>query len=858
MRYQGNNIVFGSDLFRTDEIAMVGYELEAARTILKAEDAEIYAGYYGFQSDGEDAHGVKVGARGYLTERLSANLNLAHDDLFGTNLFGGLTISFGGLGDRRAKSFVDRLFRPGLRNRAVSLRTETVQAETSVTTLTDPTSSQPIIVEHVNSDAAPGGDGSFESPLRSLDDLHANSANGATTNGNIALVHANSSFSGESAELRDNQRLLGEGIVHTVDTVERGTISLPAATGPGAVPTISSAPGDAITLGAMGNEVSGFRISGGTRAIVSDTGASDTHINRVTIQSTAGDGIVIVPSTSTTVDAVTFQGVGGRDIVLNAHNSTLTSITSTGATGGSIDLQNLSGLTTLSNIDISGAGGFGGLSLRGAQSGSSTNLSGVEVHGATDGISIANGQAGSTISAIGLEVTSPTNNGIQLGAGEGVIEFTGTTTVDNAAGSSVTIQGSNATITFGETSITNRQAVGIDIDNTGGTLEFGNTSISGAGGTDAGIDVQSTSGAISLDRVNIAASGGNGVFLSEVNAFSIGAGGAALGDGGSITDAAGIRYMQVSDVTGATLADSLFDEFHGQSEFGSAIAFLQAEESTRSITIHGNEISGLASTAESGIYMLLYDGTVDTTVSHNTVTGDTRGFLIQGGEGSSNGTFAIHHNSFEGGIRGRLSADVAITDFQNNTIPSSSQHGIVLDDSFHFDANPATEAFETVAGGTLTLGSSQNRISGKGLEIAGDGALSFDSVQVYTQTVSDFSAEDAIRFAYNDFELTIGDGATASSIDLLGATVISQFSADNALEFWSNGGSLTLNDVSINMNDSASAAINLRNLDAVTPLTLGGDAGNTTTGLQTFKDVTNDGGGFSGTIEFDNGANPLP
>ncbi len=842
LRYLGNNIIYGSDLYRIDETAMTGAEVEVARGI-NVHHAEAFAGYYHYRGSSERTDGFKLGMRGYLADRVAASVAVASDPLFGANIFGGLTLFFGGSGGNRPNRFLDKLTLPVQRTTQVALNNRPVQTGSDLTTLTDPVSSLAILVEHVDSTAAAGGDGTFESPLASLDDVFANSADGTTTNGNIVFVHSGSTFSGEAVVLHDRQRLLGEGILHTVDSTELGIIAMPAANGAGAVPTISAAPADAVTLGAVGNEVSGFTISDGTRAIVADTGATDTDLNRLTIQDTIGDAIVITPSTNTTIDNVTFSGVGGQDIVLNAEDSTITNVTSTGAVGGSIYLKDLTGTTTISDVDITGAGGTGGILLENAESGSLTVLSNVTVDGAAEGLSVDGSEAGSTIGVDGLTVSDPTGAGIDLDDVDGAVAFANTT------------------------SVTGRGSTGIDIDGGSGTITFDTATITGTGGVTSGIDVRDTTGTVSFDTANVSGSGGSGIFVENADAFNVGTGGAAAGDGGSITDPAGagivaansnvdIRFMNISGVTGLTADTSLFEDEDGGSEFGHGIAYGQWETGTRTVVLSGNTVTNAA---EGGIYMFLLSGTIDATVSDNTVTGISGGILIEGGEASSDGTMAIHDNTVSAGegIFGRLDSDVIVTDFRNNVV-NSGAFGIDLSQEFIFDANPLTPAFDTVEGGTTVIGSAGSRITGPGLQLFGDGALRFDSIQVFTEAVAPFSQEDGIRIAFNEFDLIIGDGDTPSTIDVLNAVVTSPFVSDNAFEYVSEAGSLTLNDLSINMNGEVAAAVKLENRDGALPVTLGGDADNTTTGVATFKDVDDAGGGFTDTITFDGGANVLP
>ena len=872
VRYLGNHIVYGSDVFRSEEVALDSWELELARHI-NDYSAEAYTGYYNFQATGEQTHGFKLGIRGYLTEQLAASATVSEDTTFGTNVFGSITFFFGGPGGNKPHVFEDKLTIPVQREYQVATRNRLVLTGNDLTILTDPVSSQPIIVEHVSSSAAAGGDGTFENPLNSINDIFANSADGTTTNGNIVFVYSGSTFTGEAAALHDNQRLLGEGITHTVDTAELGTINMLAANGGSAVPVFASAPADAITLGSIGNEVSGFTIDGGTRAIVNDGGAADTNINRVTIQNTTGDGIVITPSTNTTINNVVFTNVGGADIVLNAANSTITNITSTNSgSGGGIFLSNLTGTTNITNVNLTGAAanGWGGVVLDNAQSGSQTNITNLDVSGGVAGLVISDSDANATFTLNDLDLDSNAIVGIYLDDVSGTFNFTDTT-VSNPFGIGIAVTGGDADCTFaGTTSITNRAAQGIALWSTAANVDFGGTTITGSGGTEAGVEAIDTTGNISFDSLSVSGSGGHGALVSNADSFSIGTEGSTAGDGGTINGAAGagilainsnvdIRYMNISGTTGTVGGPGEFGDMDGDPEHGWGIAFGQWETNTRTVVLEGNNITN---SAEGGIYAYSINGTVDMTISNNTITGSgsSGGIEIIGGEGSGDGTLSLHHNTITAGtgILGRLSETMTVTDFRDNVVNSGS-YGIDLGSTFDFDADPSTSAFDPVDGGTMILGSAGNRIQGTGLELTGDGALQFDSVQIFTQGKYSFSGEDAIRMAFNQFNLTIGDGTTASTIDMIDAEPVSAFVSDNAIEFHVNAGSsLTINDLNINMNGSTSPAFWLRNRSGGTAIDLAGDDGNTTTNVNTFKEVGDAGGGFNGTIDFDSGTNTLP
>src|SRR5207249_9286598 len=119
---------------------------------------------------------------------------------FGTTIGGGFEIQIGGprsengqlaLRDRRADSF-DRnpniVVREGVRE--------------GVVTALDPATGLPILVRHIDSNAAPGGNGTFEHPFQTLQDTEDRSLVG-----DILYAHAGSVFTPDvTFNLKPNQR----------------------------------------------------------------------------------------------------------------------------------------------------------------------------------------------------------------------------------------------------------------------------------------------------------------------------------------------------------------------------------------------------------------------------------------------------------------------------------------------------------------------------------------------------------------------------------------------------------------------------------------------------------------------------
>jgi hypothetical protein len=332
--FQGN---FISELaIATLDSSFYVAEVEVARRLGAQRDAWVFGGSYVLANEDQDTAGFRTGVRGYAYPDLLLQLAVTHDDIFDTNTTFSLTWFIG----RTRTNFhpacgvPDRFREPVMRNDYVALAQSTV---TGGTPLTD-VDGDPFRVVHVNSNAAGGGDGTFENPLNNLNNIAANSQIG-----DIVYAHANSEFTGQAAVLQAEQRFLGEGnsIEHTIVTQEEGTIPIPE-TFAGATtadrPMILAALGDAITIDDL-NEVANFTIDGGTRAIVAGAnGAGNPSLHDLTISDTTGDAIVLTPFVRTdTADAdndgnvteqtvafnvniedVTFDNIGGTEMNLNA------------------------------------------------------------------------------------------------------------------------------------------------------------------------------------------------------------------------------------------------------------------------------------------------------------------------------------------------------------------------------------------------------------------------------------------------------------------------------------------------------------------------------------------------------------
>jgi len=295
------------------------------------------------------------------------------------------------------------------------------------------------------------------------------------------------------------------------------SIADPTVTG-GAATLTSAAGSNVITLGAAGNHLSGFILDGGgaaSRGIKDNgAGATNTLLDYLTVRNFGTMGIEITPSTSTTIDHVSFSGNSGGDVLLNAANSVLTNIVSN---GGGITLNNATGTTALTNVALTGGGGL-----------VFTNAAG-------------------TINATNVDVTNPLVAGLTISGGTAAFNFDSTSSITkSSAGASLSIGGGHITGTFayaGTLNITG--GTGLQFDNADGTYNFtGTTTLAGG---DAGIDILNGSSGTFSFGTNTAITSPTGT------AFNVSGSTAAITYSGSITQANNAALVSFLNHSGGTV-----------------------------------------------------------------------------------------------------------------------------------------------------------------------------------------------------------------------------------------------------------------------------------------------------------------
>ncbi|QDS98877.1 beta strand repeat-containing protein [Adhaeretor mobilis] len=514
--YTGNNI---QRLERTrGDVSLSNVTGEIA---LRVPDMNLwgYGGGYALDGNNVSTGGYKLGARGYAYDDLLLDFGVSDDDEFGTLATFQVVWTPGRVSSRPTQcvhNINDRMREPVYRPMYVATQQRTFLTNTS--TLTDEDGDIARVV-HVDSTATAPGDGTFENPLTSLDDVFANS-----NENDIVLVHSGSTFNGESAVLQTEQRFLGEGgdVVHTIQSLDFDTVELPeTAVGArsGSVPVIDGATiagvqiGTAALADATSIEVNNFDITGGDVGIRSTaTGTGTLNVGNVAISDTGSHGVEVVGSNAThTLIDVTITDAGdaageaglkvsGGDSTVNIAGQIVQGAAATDTAAIFVDGEH----TGTVNMQLPFDAAAGDLIVD-AQNGTGLqfdnadgiyNLSGaVELTGGDAGIDFLNGTDG-TLTVSNATITDPTGTAINIDGGEGSLSYTGIVNQSNAATALAVSGNHTGTLNFNEATtdagvfdVTNGD--GLQFNDANGAYVFNDTGTLNGG--DAGIDIVNVS-----------------------------------------------------------------------------------------------------------------------------------------------------------------------------------------------------------------------------------------------------------------------------------------------------------------------------------------------------------------------------
>ena len=550
-RFVGNNVVY--DQIETFTAAMRGFDMEVGVGIpgrfAQEHAVRVYGGGYYFVDDqGDNIVGASARVQANIAYGLDTAVQITNDNFYNTRAFFTLAWTFGPL--RRSESAAstanDRLGEHVTRNYTVLAPTRTRLDPDLVAD--DPQTGTPYTFAHVDSAAAPGGNGTVNSPFQTI-------AAAQAANDDIIFVHADSVFHGSAATITmsPGQAILGDGagIQHTVAIPQLGSLVLPQAAAGSSLPVLDSATGTGVVL-ASTTIFSGFTITNSAGNGIYGNGVSNALVANVTVDHAGADGIHLVNSTGTLEfvnTSITNAAGDGLAILGGSANLTFAGQIA-GSQGHDLNIANTSGGTVdMTNAQFTGSG--------------------------SQGILLQN-DAGD-VNFNNLTVTNSTGRGIDIEGASGAVQFSGTTTVSGAAATSVYVNNlvSTGSVTFDNLSIDQRHDVGLAIDNSSGTVTVsGTTTIANEGGispsalsvsnssaavtfsgavdvvnstVNPGVNLQNNSGTTTFGSLNI--SSANGTALYANNAGTLNVGSTATGTAGGTIQATNGTAVDIENTT---------------------------------------------------------------------------------------------------------------------------------------------------------------------------------------------------------------------------------------------------------------------------------------------------------------------
>ncbi|HXY37200.1 MAG TPA: hypothetical protein VEI07_23425 [Planctomycetaceae bacterium] len=472
-RFVGNNLAY--DTLTSYLAAMRGVDFEAGVGLPGhfAQDHGIRAylgGYYYNDDDGDHILGISGRVQANIWSGLDASVQVTNDNYFNTRAMVNVSWTFGPLhrSELSQATTEGRLGERVTRNYTVLAVSE---SQVDDPLAINPNTRQPYVIAHVDSNAAPGGDGSVNAPFQTL---AAAQASGAA----VIFVHAGSVFNGTGATIVMNpgQFLFGDGTgeQNFLPISNFGQILLPRGPTTGALPMLNASAGaPAVTL-ANNTVLSGFTINNPTGVGVLANGIGGITIKDTTVNGAGSDGIQILNATGNSLlTNVNVVGSAGNGLVINGGDSNVQfSGTLVGNQLHDLVIENI-GTDSVMNMVNALFPGSG-----------------------SQGILLSS-NAG-TINFNNLSVGNTTSNSIDIEGETGTVNFTGLTTVSYGGAASILINNMTSTgvVNFGTIDINNRHGEGLVVDNTAGNVYVnGMTTVTNEGGTGySAIDIKNSSG----------------------------------------------------------------------------------------------------------------------------------------------------------------------------------------------------------------------------------------------------------------------------------------------------------------------------------------------------------------------------
>ncbi|MEM7068663.1 MAG: inverse autotransporter beta domain-containing protein, partial [Pseudomonadota bacterium] len=440
----------------TIEQALPGFDVEAGVRFELSEDAalRLNAGYYRFERDGTRVEGGMARAElefddpfGWQGAKFSIGGEVRDDNLRGTQGYGlarlRIPLQAGGTinsetTDRVELQGIDRFMTRRIYRDDDIVTTEVVDPNAFIN-LTDVATGETLQVFHV-----------AETPQGVADCSNVNNA--CTVAAAQALAGAGDTFlavdvAGNIASAialnADNQKVFGSG--------NNGAVAIPMTDALNSILQLNNLGGRPTVSGVnFGNILNPTAVGFSTNT------ATGIQGNGFTGQATIGD----IMSTN-----------GGLNFQNSAAAINVADSTFSGGTNFGILLQNLTGQTTFTNVDVFGGQG-GGIGLVGGTANATFDAtSTLAQNGNGPAVDVAGGHTGTFTFNGNINATN--GSGLQFDNADGTYDFAGPTFLNGGDAGIDILNGSAGTFTFTDTDITNPTGAAVNIDGGSSTTTFG-------------------------------------------------------------------------------------------------------------------------------------------------------------------------------------------------------------------------------------------------------------------------------------------------------------------------------------------------------------------------------------------------
>ena len=478
-RFVGNQIIY--DGSRSYGEAMEGIDMEfgvpfpTQFATLHRITANV-GGYWFLGDQVPDIQGVKCRIEGDLTDLVSMQVEMTHDDTFDTNVMLGIAIKLpdgSSPDDADTQAFMRRANEFSRRNYNIIVsRQDNLQTDL---TAINASTGQPYVVQHVSSAAGGLNLGTVDDPLHTIADAQS-------AGGDIIFVHADSVL-GDALVMGSGETILGEGVDHRLPYGDYGSFLLPTATAGTLLPTLQGVSGTAVTL------------------------ASNSTFAGFTIDTPSGHGIFGNASANVTVRDV--------DVVDASQDGIL--------------LQQITGSNVFTNVNVRGAAGSA-LHVDGGTA--DVAFAGTIENSASRALLVEN-TTGGEIDLTQAAIDDDGGQGVLFDNAGGSVAL-GEVDILNSTATGLSIQNSNATFTLDDVHVANSASTGIDVQNTSGSIEFGTLAADGINGA-RGLSIVDSAAEFSINSLDLSVQNATALHLHNSGLTTV-VGGTIESTGGSAVD----------------------------------------------------------------------------------------------------------------------------------------------------------------------------------------------------------------------------------------------------------------------------------------------------------------------------------